>query len=345
MNMRIVDVAAAAAGVSPSTVSRVIRGGKNIAPATAELVRRVIREMGYCPPGDRNSFTQASDAPGGSSSSHGQVAVLTFSYQSWMDSICCLDNLNCLSASLAQHGLRMNYLHWPNSHCLPEEFCASLDGYILLQGQPPEGLLQQIRSKPVVSLFNLPNIPGDHVLMGYYQAGRLAANYLHQKGLRRLALLVPENLPAYANQQAEGFRIFCQEVQIQPEEFPLIPPVDQVVLGPIAVECMIVQAMEKVIESGSFPVGVFVPSCCLTALAYRYLATRGLQPGKDVHFACLGYQASAILGLCPRPAFVDMGLSEIAENTAQLLVLRIKNPQSGRSLQISVSPKLVIYDN
>ncbi len=202
MSMRIVDVAAAA-GVSPSTVSRVIHGGKNIAPATAEIVRRIIREMGYCPPGGRNSLAHLSDVPAVSSSSHGQVAVLTFSYQSWMDSICCIDNLNCLSACFAQHGLRMNYLHWPNSHCLPEEFCTSLDGYILLQGQPPEGLLQQIQSKPVVSLFNHPNTPGDHVLMGHYQAGHLAAEYFHRKGLKRLALLVPENLPSHANQQTE----------------------------------------------------------------------------------------------------------------------------------------------
>jgi DNA-binding LacI/PurR family transcriptional regulator len=342
--MRIVDIAAAA-GVSPSTVSRVIHGGKNIAPATAELVRRIMKQMGYYPGSSRKVSDQAFGIPYPELSRRGQVMVLSFSYQSWLDSICCLDNLNCLSTALVHHGLGMNFLHWPNMYCLPSDVCEITDGFILLQGQPPSPLWRQIHSKPVVSLFSHPTTPGDHILVGHYQAGHLAGDYFQQKGLNRVVLMTPANPPAYAEQQAEGFRIFCRREQMPFEECLLVPPAHEIPLGPVAAECMIVQAMEKLIEAASFPMGVFMPSCCLTALAYRYLQTRGIVPGKDVQFICLGYQISAILGLCPRPAYIDMGLSEIAENTAQLLILRIKNPQSGRALQVSVSPRLVVGEN
>ncbi|MBN2512482.1 MAG: LacI family DNA-binding transcriptional regulator [Sedimentisphaerales bacterium] len=342
--MRIVDIAAAA-GVSPSTVSRVIHGGKNIAPATAELVRRTMREMGYYPGSNRKVFDESSTTSYPDFLRRGQATVLTFSYQSWLDSICCLDNLNCLSASLVRHGLGMNYLHWPNTYCLPADLCEITDGFILLQGQPPSPLCRQIHSKPVVSLFSHPTTPGDHILMGHYQAGHLVGDYFRHRGLDYLTMMTPCNPPGYAEQQAEGFRIFCRREQISFSEYLLVPPADEVPLGPIAAECMIVQAMEQLIEQARFPVGVFMPSCCLTALAYRYLQTRGIQPGKDVQFVCLGYQVSAIMGLCPRPAYIDMGLSEIAENTAQLLILRIKNPQSGRGLQVSVTPRLVAGEN
>lgn len=338
--MRIVDIAAAA-GVSPSTVSRVIHGGKHISPATAELVRHIIRQMGYYSGSSWKVSNRSFGTPCLEVSRRRQVLVLSFSCQSWLDSICCLDNLNCLSASLVHQGLGMNFLHWPNRCRLPSDLCEYTDGFVLLQGQPSSPLWRQIHSKPVVSLFSHWTTPGDHILVGHYQAGHLAGEYFCQKGVRRVVLMTPANPPVYARQQAEGLQIVCRQEQMPFEECLLVPPAPEIPLGPVAAECMVVQAMEKLMEEASFPMGVFMPSCSLTALAYRYLQTRGIVPGKEVRFICLGYQIPALLGLSPRPAYIDIGLQEIAEKIAQLLILRIKNPHIGRALQISVRPHIV----
>ncbi|WP_155116328.1 LacI family DNA-binding transcriptional regulator, partial [Paenibacillus larvae] len=48
MAVTIIDVAKKA-GVSPSTVSRVLSGYPRISPKTAQRVREVIEELGYHP--------------------------------------------------------------------------------------------------------------------------------------------------------------------------------------------------------------------------------------------------------------------------------------------------------
>jgi hypothetical protein len=53
---------------------------------------------------------------------------------------------------------------------------------------------------------------------------------------------------------------------------------------------------------------------------------------------------SLLWGLHPRPAVIDIGLAEMAENTANLLRLRIKNPNSHRPFQIAVVPSLMDHE-
>lgn len=59
MNVTIKDVARAA-GVSPSTVSRVLAGSSSISPPTHERVRRVLREMNYHPHAGARSLVTGS---------------------------------------------------------------------------------------------------------------------------------------------------------------------------------------------------------------------------------------------------------------------------------------------
>jgi len=76
------------------------------------------------------------------------------------------------------------------------------------------------------------------------------------------------------------------------------------------------------------PIGIFTTSCHVTALTYHYLQELGIVPGKEIHFVCSNSQMSMLCGLHPRPVVIDIDLSEMAENTANLLRIRIKNPNA-----------------
>lgn len=139
--MRMIDIAAAA-GVSASTVSRVIRGRKNISPKTAALVRRVMQEMGYRP-GPAKSKRDGREQEE-IIFLENQVAVLSFEATAGPGSACCLNNLNQLSIALAREGLQMTYLHWPWNRELPTELIEYADGFILLEGSVPARVSRQL---------------------------------------------------------------------------------------------------------------------------------------------------------------------------------------------------------
>lgn len=335
--MRMIDIAAAA-GVSPSTVSRVINGGKNISPATIALVRRVMQEIGYRP--DIVKSKRAAQEDVIFLESH--VTVLSFAWETEPNLVCGLENLNQLSTALAKQGLQMTYLHWPWNCQLPAELIERSQGFVLVEGTPPVKAYRQLASKPVVSLFCPPGVPGDQILTGYYQVGQLAASYLLQQNIRHMILLHPHNQPGFLIEQGEGFKLFCtKEENITFEE--LIPDAKSAPSNTEWLDRQVQEMLNRILLMGDVPLGIFSPSCYVTALAYRYLYQRGIVPGKEIHFICSSHQMSLLGGLYPRPAVIDIGLAEMAEYTAHLLRLRIKNPHAQRPFQISVSPRLLDY--
>jgi DNA-binding LacI/PurR family transcriptional regulator len=133
-----------------------------------------------------------------------------------------------------------------------------------------------------------------------------------------------------------------KEESIRFEE--LMPPVKPSASSPESLERQIQDLMSLLLPIQGEPIGIFAPSCHATALAYRFLQQAGIVPGKEIHFICSNSQMSLLCGLHPRPAVIDVGLAEMAENTANLLFLRIRNPNTHRPFQIAVVPSLMDYE-
>jgi DNA-binding LacI/PurR family transcriptional regulator len=333
--MNLMDIATAA-GVSSSTVSRVINGGKNISPNTLAMVHRAMQRLGYQP----DTFISKRIVREKTIFFEHQVTALSFGWRTRPNFICGIEFLNQLSTSLASQGLQMTYLHWPWKCRLPSELVERSQGFILVEGTSPAKLYPQLASKPVVSLFCPPGVPGDQILTGYYQVGCLAANYLLQKNIQHMILLRPRHQPGFIIEQGEGFKLFCmKEENISFEE--LIPDPKRTLSSQDGLEQQVQELMDRLLLMKTTPIGIFAPSCHVTALAYRYLQQLGIVPGKEIYFVCSNSQTSLLWGLHPRPAIIDIGLEDMAENAANLLQLRIKNPKAHRPFQIAVIPRLM----
>jgi DNA-binding LacI/PurR family transcriptional regulator len=336
--MNLMDVAAAA-GVSLSTVSRVINGGKNISPGTVSQIHRVMRELGYLP----DTFKSTQVIRDETIRFEYHVTALSFGWKTRPNFICGIEFLNQLTTSLASQGIEMTYLHWPWRYQLPSELVERSHGFIIVEGTSPAKLYPQLASKPVISLFCPPGVPGDQILTGYYQVGQLAASYLMKKNIRHLVLLRPRHQPGFIIEQGEGFKLFCmKEENIVFDE--LYPNPKNASSSREGLEHQVKDLLDQLLLIKTRPIGIFAPSCHVTALAYRYLQQLGIVPGKEIHFVCSNSQMSLLWGLHPRPAVIDIGLAEMAENAANLLRLRIKNPEAHRPFQVAVVPCLMDHE-
>jgi DNA-binding LacI/PurR family transcriptional regulator len=267
---------------------------------------------------------------------------LSFAGTGDSEATCCLNYLDRLSIALAKEGLQMTYLHWPWNRELPTELITRADGFILLEGSVPARVSRQIAAKPTISLFCPAAGPGDQILTGYYQVGQLAASHLLRLNIRHMVLLHPSHQPGFIIEEGEGFKLFCmKEGNIVFEELTTQTQNSSSAGKEKPLKQQVQELMDRVLQVNDGPLGIFAPSCHVTALAYRTLYQRGIMPGKDIHFVCSSHHTSLLCGLYPKPAVIDIGLTEMAENAARLLLLRIKNPNVNQTFQVSVIPRLL----
>lgn len=341
--MRIVDIAAAA-GVSPSTVSRVIRGSERISPKTAAQVRAVMKEMGF----HRFRRKDPKKALELEVNFHltKSVAILSFGTFSEPEAVCCSSILNKITDALSKYGFTSTYLHLKEDTFRRPKIMDSMDGVILLLGRPSRALLDQLVDLPIISLF-CPHSPyGDQILSGHHHVGQTAGEYLLSHKVKHWLLLnaLPE-VPSIT-EQAQGFRFYAQQQKIS--AFTNLTTELNKDHAPINLE---LNQLEKRLESlvdklgakRRSRIGVFIPNDWMTALVYRLLTKKQIKPSKFI-FVSSGNIPAALAGLYPRPATVDIGMRLIAEHAVNLLLVRIQSGNNDHKLQIAIQPKLIEGD-
>ena len=341
--MKIVDIAAAA-GVSPSTVSRVIRGSDRISPKTTALVHKAMQELGYPPipiGGQQNlsskslSFIQRA------------VAVLTFGQEYSIDLLCNSSLFQDLSKVLASEGLSMLYHHFTKEDKTLCPWMHFVSGAIILRGRPYEKVASWFENRPHVTVNSSEITEGDHLISGQNQVGQLAADYLYKKGIRHFASL--NVLPEFSETkgQIEGFDLFLKEHHVKHYDKLSVDrstPLPTKKTIP-AIENRIQPMVEQLLQQGQDdPLGLFVPNDWITAMVYRQFYLKKQSGFCNWTLISVGNVDSALCGLYPRPATIDIGLDSIGRNAVNLLLMRIHANTPHQPLQIAIRPKIVPGD-
>src|SRR3954471_14368071 len=174
------------AGVSNSTVSRVMNNHPRVAPETAEAVRRAMKELGYKPsdrrPGPKPSLRTRTGAAG--------IAFLVFGTSRNPATSAFEELLHGVSMWASQYDLNLVFAHVPDPAQLPARVLEQRVDGLLLHGAPPgSGVREKLRRVPTVWLMGNRRRPdwGDQVMPDGYEIGDSAARYLVSKGHKRLA--------------------------------------------------------------------------------------------------------------------------------------------------------------
>ncbi len=196
---------AEAAGVSISTVSRIVNGQIHRAsPATVARVRRAIDALGYRP----NQI--------GLALKRGRsrlVAMLTAELANPVMATIA----SATEAALRDAGYVMVLCDTHDRPDLQDEYLLAMraqavEGYVLVTNLPSPGLAEFVaRGEPMIfacrrNPYAPPDAPGAFIGIDNTRAGASAADYLRDSGCSRVAILAPAEGSHATNERAEGCR-------------------------------------------------------------------------------------------------------------------------------------------
>ena len=328
------------AGVSSSTVSRVINNHPRVAPNTERTVRSAMAELAYVPserrPGPKSQSRLKSEIK--------HIALLVFGASTGQSTPAFSGLLRGVSMGATENNLNLSFNYVPNPDQLPSRIIdQGIDGVLLHGARPGAEAERRLRSIPAVWLMGNRRRPewGDQVLPDSYEIGHLAAEYLLRAGHTNLAFL---NLDADSwplRQYCLAFSAAAAERQIK------IVTVEQTRHGtneywqsynPAEVET----AVARFMALSPRPTGIFVADDIQVAAIQPALMHAGVKlgPGQSQIISC-NNEKPYLMGLAPRPAVVDIRVESIGRRGVEQLIWRMSHPHVSHRIISGVEPVLV----
>lgn len=303
-NITIYDIAEKA-GVSPTTVSRILNNKSTISEKTKKRVQAVMKELNYFP----NQL-----ARGLQKENHSSVIGVV------------LPNIaNPFFSALVQHidiscndrGYKMLLCTAAQETDSEEEYARILKAYgvagILLRSRfNSSGAFDEI-GLPVVSLeVNIPGIPC--VSCDNYEGGRLAARTLVQSGSRNPLLFTETGTKGNAaNERTDGFFKGCEELGVQGR---IVALPREMLLNRDCIE-----EVKKLFEQYPDTDGIFAPSDILAARVTMACFSIGKKVPEDVQV--IGFDGTYIAKTFGTTTIVQP-LQDMSDFAIDLLIRKIE---------------------
>lgn len=338
--MSIVRVANLA-GVSKSTVSRVINHSDEVTPAVGRAVREAMRSIGYQPSARRRGPKPLSRR----GIRTGNIAMLVMGRRpaNLYRAPVLPALLDGVERALAEHGLNLVLASLAADEDLPPILRSRQADGLLLLGKwdgMPENVRAALRAFPAVWILREhSDVEGefDHVFYRNAAVGRIAARYLRGRGHRRMGFL---NLEAHHAAFAQRQEDFVEAIRAAEGE-----RAEVVAIGAESTDAASVDGastIDRLLERLPAPFGLFVAADAQVPGVYHALESRGLRPGKDVDVICCDNEEQFLSKLSPRPATIDIAPQLVGRRGVQQLLWRMRNPGERNRISVLVEPRLVL---
>lgn len=344
---------AKAAGVSPSTVSRVINGHPRVAPDTADLVRAAMEKLQFKPTRRARQESAAVSQTGkrlsvtlmvvGSSDND-----LSPGFESLMRGVTSAANdLNVdLAIKFYSDPARIDFANGDGAS----------DGYLIHGETPSSQAESRMRRVPCLWLMANRQRPawGDQILPDNTAIGEIAANYLADRGHQHLAIC---NIDWKSWSMEIRSRSFLRAAQLRGIQSTVIDTAENeegvgesVAQGldrsslEINQSVNIDQMVADIVGVGAGSVGLFVAEDRQVPLIYHKLRSRGLSVGHDgdVEIISCNNQRPHLAGLNPVPATIDIRIETIGYRGMEFLLSRLRNHRHSERIRAMVDPVLVV---
>jgi LacI family transcriptional regulator len=331
---------AAIAGVSTSTVSRVMNDQQGVAPGTADAVRRAMRKISFNPPPRRRS----SKASNGRGEQARTIGFLVFGTSGEQTAPAFTQLLRGVSIAARENNLDLfvSFVSKPDE--LPRRIFEQRVGGLLLHGeQPSKSVEAELRGLPTVWLManRFPPRWGDQVMPDNSSIGRLAAEYLHQHGCNRVCYL-SASPPSWGLQVRE--LAFCQYMadlggSARILRAALESPADFWQLDGSAANAL----AEQFIQLHPRPQGLFVAEDRHVPTIYSALAAAGISigAGGDLWLVSCNNELPYLDRLNPTPATLDIRAESIGRRGVEQLLWRLQHLVVNERIRKMVEPSLV----
>lgn len=345
--MSIVEIAELA-GVSHTTVSRVINNEGRVSPETASRIRAIMKEKGYVPKPPamrrgprRNKFAGFKT---------GNIAFLTSS-----ESLKILSNspimanvLHGIEEALADNGMSLVQGAVGAQRPLPPIVVrGDVDGVIVWPhlDEVSSKTIEILRGYKVVYVMSgaSERLSADRVRINHGKVGRLAADYLAGKGHRKIAYVTASSLMTRINlcDRWAAFSALARERGLNARQCVIEQSHLDLLETDRDRDLLIQKTLDKFLAEGDKPTGMFVTCDALTAKIQPIMKRLGIRAGVDLEIISCNNETSLLAGLEPRPVSIDIQPESIGKKAVEQLRWRILHPDEESQITIELSPKLV----
>ena len=327
------EMVAQAAGVSPSTVSRILNGTAVVSALKKQAVDDAIARLGFVP------NPMARGLAGGRTFSVGVVTQA-------IDSPFYGAALRGIEDELDPAGYSPLFVsgHWnaaAEARCIEVLRSRRVDGIIVLTGRLTDAALKATaRELPVVATGRTLKAPGLFSLaFDNLEGGRLATRHLLDLGHQRIAFIAGTDDHPDANDRHRGYRQALQEAGIAYDPALVVPGEYHEVSGVLAVD--------RLLESRQRFTAIFAANDQMACGAALGLHRRSLRVPEDVSLVGFDDLPTSLYALPPlstvhQPAYE---LGRLAA-TAMLQLLGGSTPTESKDVSISVpAPRLIARES
>lgn len=338
-----INTVAKLAGVSTSTVSRVINNHPRVAPETERSVRKAMQELGYSPsdrrPGPKSANRIKTEKK--------RAAFLVLGASSQQATPAFAGLLRGVSLGGVDNAMDISFHFVPDPNDVSSKILDQrVDGLLLHGARPGDEIERRLRKIPTVWLMGNRRRPdwGDQVMPDSYEIGHLASEYLISRGHKRLAFL---NLDA----GFWPFRLYSQSftaaaadqgVQVTTVEQSLESSQEYWHRHSAAV---VAKVIDQFMALSPRPTGVFVADDMQVAVIQPALQAAGVKigPGQTQIISC-NNEGPFRVGLSPKPAAIDIRVESIGRRGIEQLLWRMSHLHVTERLICAVEPFVVDFE-
>ncbi len=327
------------AGVSKSTVSRVINRSPRVAADVAQAVRQAMLRVGYQPPTRR---------PGPKSSRRkgihtGNVLFLVLGHSLDYGLHGYPNLLRGVENALGDNQLKMVLASLETGGSLPVALdSGEVDG-VLLFGNPQAlsaSAKARLREIPAVCLMRgMEEFRGQLDRVSYNNAavGPMAARYLAGRGHQRVGFYHIDPTHTAVIPRQRDFTRVAEELGME-----VVTLAGQEPPAGLQQEIEAHRLLaERIKATNPSLTGLFIPGDYWAPYAYQAMASCGLGAGRDIDIISCDNVPLFLDQLDPRPATIDINLPLVGATGVRQLMWRMANPALRNTVELLVEPVLV----
>jgi DNA-binding LacI/PurR family transcriptional regulator len=218
-----------------------------------------------------------------------------------------------------------------------------VDGVIIQGMEPTAASLQKLSGLPNVWFMTRrqAGYPGDYVEPDNELNGRMAADYLHSRGHKTLAVISTD--PAYSavawRVRAFGERAKELGLTVQNILGKAKPGVSYLEVAPMHEESDTL--VRRMMQTSPRPTGLYMPVDHFCGSLFRSLRQAGLKSERDFEAILGNFNPVIYHNLDHLPAALNINLPTLVRKVVDHLVWRIENPTATGRVGITIAPTLV----
>jgi LacI family transcriptional regulator len=325
------------AGVSLSTVSRVINAHPSISPQTVDAVRAAMERLQFRP----------SPRRGGERNADEKLAVAYLALGDGVRTTApAFDRLlGGITEAAEELNVELTFSFVADARQIPSRILdGGVDGLLLSGRRPDAGLQKRLERLPAVWLMGNREQPlwGHQVMPDNTAVGGIAANHLADLGCRHVVALSIANNGWSIKFRALAFEETARERGLQVTLLRATGMPDAAACRPDELATAGEQLVDQLLALSPRPTGLFITEDALAAAVDTAAAARGLDlsPGGTTSVISCNNERPYLAGLTMRPATIDINARAIGRHGLELLVRHVRRPADNR-LRLMIGPKFV----